>query len=329
MASLVTEILALMFGFNLYIVPAIIGGVIVYMMKFWTCPLITRNGSELTLILGPDKSQVLKVTSRYMPFFTTKKGAYWFGQGKPVKVMQPKRAQKVDKPATSRGDLLSLFSFKKAPRQPKQAQKVDYDDKNFEAAPVPQNKLHIYVQAVNQPIDQLERMDSKLLDLRTHFEKEKQVKNQSVRFPRSSLAFERNWVLMIKDDSYELYPTRERQPVKINFFVRIGIYFATADAQKQAAAGENESAGDLKSLMVKTVAQKLGGDLDKNANFSAAFARKLLREIRWMEREFVNRLIGATNMLPILIMMGAAIAVVAVFFLYPGASGPGPRPLGP
>lgn len=321
MASIGIEILAILYSFNFYIVPFVAMGAVVYLMKMWTCPMITRNPCELAILFGPDRAQVYKVTRRLAPFFTTKDGNYWFGAGKTVAVTQPSKNIK----AAKKG----LFGGRRGKQGPAPTVASREDHEAFKPAPVPKNKLHVFVEGVNQPVDQLDRMETKLADLTVHYRPLKQIKRQTVRFPKVSLAFERNWALIVKNEGYELRPTREKQPHKVNFFVRVGLYIENkAENAKSVAESENTSASDLLSVTIQTVKEKVG-DTEQNANFSAAFARNILRQVRWMERNWIGLLTGASNMLPLLIMAGAAMAVVVIFLMFPQGPGAiGPRPAG-
>jgi hypothetical protein len=52
--------------------------VVVRLLAF---PLITRNPHELVVLLGANKATIRSVVDKHLPFFTLKKGAYWYGDG--------------------------------------------------------------------------------------------------------------------------------------------------------------------------------------------------------------------------------------------------------
>jgi hypothetical protein len=68
----------------IYILPAVLLGGIFGLMRMFTMPLLTRNPHELVIIFGSSKAKVYKVVGRYLPFFLTKKGAYWFSDAAPL-----------------------------------------------------------------------------------------------------------------------------------------------------------------------------------------------------------------------------------------------------
>lgn len=328
--------MAYLYGYNFYIMPGVVAGIMIFLMPMFTCPLITRNPTELAIIFGPDKAKVLKVAKRLRPFFVLPDTVYWFGKAKPVTVMQPKI-----KPKTQRKAISPLSLFRKRPKE-SAAEIARQEHEEMDPAPVPKNNVHVYIQGINQPVDQLERMETKYSDLTAHWKFVKQTKSQGVRFPKISLAFERNWALVVKKDGSELRPTKQPQPQKVNWRTRIGLY-VTKDVwdEMQRASSENATitstststnttsteSGDLLSVTIQKVTD-IVGDVQQNANFSASFARDLLRDIRWMERSFLNKLIGVVDMLPLMIIIGGAVAVIAVLLLYPSGPTVGPRPVG-
>jgi hypothetical protein len=52
--------------------------VVVRLLAF---PLVTRNPHELVVLLGSNKAEVRAVKDKHLPFFTLKRGAYWYGEG--------------------------------------------------------------------------------------------------------------------------------------------------------------------------------------------------------------------------------------------------------
>jgi hypothetical protein len=65
-----------MYGY--YILVAIVPVSYYIWLKIFSFPLITRKPHELLLILTPEKLKIKKIKSRLYPFFTFKRGLYWF-----------------------------------------------------------------------------------------------------------------------------------------------------------------------------------------------------------------------------------------------------------
>lgn len=49
-------------------------------LKIFTFPLITRKSHEFVIMASPESAKIKKITSRIEPFFSFKKGLYWFSE---------------------------------------------------------------------------------------------------------------------------------------------------------------------------------------------------------------------------------------------------------
>lgn len=301
--------------YGLYIIPPgfIIG--ILYIIRYFAFPLLTRNPNELVLMIGPSRVKFYRVTQQMIPFFTLKKGAYWFGEGGEVTV----RKSAVSKIKIYKHDPLGAIFKKKAMIEPIKEEKPDDSKPQYETLPYTRNRLHVYVTAINQEIDELERIDTKVSDVKTHYVPVKQIARHAVQLPPGMLAFHRNWVLTIDQSTGERYlePTKLKQPLKVNFFVRLGIILLPA--QKIAVQTTNPDARQ-QTVTVQMVEQEIGS-IEKNSNYNATFTyenlkmQRLLHSGKWM-----RKLMGQIDIRPILIMMGAVGAIILMFYLYNPAS---------
>lgn len=76
--NIILNILVYLNLYGMYITPTFALGLYYAIMRIFANPLATTNPHELVIIAAPSRVYVTKVTSRYLPFFTFKKGAYWF-----------------------------------------------------------------------------------------------------------------------------------------------------------------------------------------------------------------------------------------------------------
>ena len=76
--NIILNILVYLNLYGMYVTPTFALGLYYAIMRIFANPLATTNPHELVIIAAPSRVYVTKVTSRYLPFFTFKKGAYWF-----------------------------------------------------------------------------------------------------------------------------------------------------------------------------------------------------------------------------------------------------------
>lgn len=60
--------------------PAIFGAIPLVLVRTFAMPLLTRVPHELVIIFSPRRATVLKVVSRYLPYFVHKQRLYWFDE---------------------------------------------------------------------------------------------------------------------------------------------------------------------------------------------------------------------------------------------------------
>lgn len=181
--------------------------------------------------------------------------------------------------------------------------------------------LHVYVDAVNQPIYSLVRNTSKVMDLVVHRGVRPEITGHKLLLP-PRLAFGNNWRLVInpKENTCYWQKTREKQPYKLNFFVRIGVYIIREVKVEVGAASTNSNAETqevLEAVTVQKVVDSVGGVI-KNVNFSSAAAYNLMKQIRFFERMWVPTLLGAMDMRIIVIIL-IMVAGIAVYLMMPKA----------
>lgn len=76
--NVVLNILVYLNLYGYYVTPTFALGLYYAIVRIFANPLVTRNPHELVIIAAPNRVYIAKVVSRYLPFFTHKKGAYWF-----------------------------------------------------------------------------------------------------------------------------------------------------------------------------------------------------------------------------------------------------------
>jgi hypothetical protein len=182
--------------------------------------------------------------------------------------------------------------------------------------------LHIYVDAVNQPVYSLKRNTSKTMDLVIHRGVKTEVAGHKLIIP-PKFAFGNNWKLLIYPETNEAVwqKTREKQPYKLNFFVRMGVYIVRTVRVETGVASTNtnaESQQVLEAVTVQKIVDQVGGTI-KDSNYSSTFAYSLMKNIKHFERMWVATLLGAMDMRIVIILL-VMVAGIAMYFMIPAPS---------
>jgi len=310
------------FLYGVYIIPPGAAFAVAYMIRIWSFPLITRNPHELVIMVNAGKVKIHKVKDNSRPLFTTKKGLYFFAESLPVTI-QHKLTIKTHKP----------LLFKKT-QMPELEQTNEQQLVKLSFA---ENRILLYSQDINQPLTDLTMMKTKIQNILTHYVPTKAVGSHAVQIPASlKWVFWRNWQLEVRSDStIVLQPVRERQPLRVNFFIRMGIVFpskqqqAIKEASTSAAASEKTMQSGDGLLSIQKITQSLG-DIERTSNMSAAFYLDIVKKLRKLHsRKWMMQLTGQFDARLIFIVVGALAAIVLVLFmLQPNMSMLPPAPPG-
>lgn len=270
-----------------YILPAVLIGGVFGFLRLFTMPLLTRNPHELVIILGANKAKIYKVVSRHLPFFLTKRGAYWFSEPKALGhnlihvyfegINQPvyelkRNPDKESHVMSHRDNIVSIKSHTVI---------IPPGVSSFTRNWV----LVIKSEKVGAPVKVGEKME--------------QAENITIKLVPAKVV------------------GLGKQPYKIGFFKHIGVYRLT----EATAEGANTSASkELQSVTVQTIIEKVGGTA-KGMNFSSSFSFRLIRNVRRIERNWQLMLTGGFDpriILALIIMLGM-IAMAYFLFLSPDA----------
>jgi hypothetical protein len=189
------------------------------------------------------------------------------------------------------------------------------------------NLLHVYVDAVNQSIVDLKRNGNKLIDILTHRGLRKEVRGHTVFIPKLS-SFGQNWMLVInpKTGKAVMERTKKTQPLKLNRFMRLGVYFLNEKTVEGAESGNANMA--LQTVTVQKIVGKIEGGIITNTNYSAAFSKDLIMTVRRMERGWVMNLLGSFDPKILVAIIGVVGAGIMAYLLM-GNMGGGIESLGP
>lgn len=324
----IIEFLSLLVTYQWFILAGLIASAYFVLVRLFAMPLLTRNPHELVLILSPGGTKIFKVKERLLPFFSTKHASYWYSEPLKIHVKIPVGKQpKVKKVKKQKGKKMTQEEWDKQltdlnVQEQKQTQEVaqNREVKDLETGSL----LHIFVDAVNQPIYDLKRNPNKVMDLTVHRQVRNEVRKHNVLIP-PTWSFGKNWMIVINGDKAFIERTNKKQPHKVSFLSRVGIY--KVDEVKVGESSTSASTTTLKTVTVQTIIEEVGGLLH-NSNYSASFSRKLIRDIRNYERNWVMILLGLFDWRIIMVLLVAVVIIAAVFLLYkPGdLSGLGPQP---
>lgn len=309
------DVLIFFWVYKFFIIPSVAIGATMYLVRIFAFPLLSRNPCELVVIMGPDRVKIKRVKERLLPYFLHRKGAYWFTDAKTLT-----KVEGVKKKTATRPKKPSRFAKK---QNVLEMPEVTAETQESESRiPFAQNKIHVYVDAVNQPVYDLVRMENKITDITSAHGMARQVKSHSIQIPPSFASFTKNWVLKIYSDHCELEATKIKQPFKVSFLTRLGVVLVG----KEQAVESGNASDVLQSVTVQTVMQKIGS-IEQNANFSASWMFQCIKAVNLLEKNWMRYLTGAMDMRFLLVVIGV-IAVIAMYVLFVGPPTLPPPPAG-
>lgn len=78
--NLFMDILVYLNIYGIYLLVAFFPATYYIWIKIFSFPLVTRKAHELLLVATPEKIHIKKIKSRLQPFFSFRKGLYWFSE---------------------------------------------------------------------------------------------------------------------------------------------------------------------------------------------------------------------------------------------------------
>lgn len=243
-------------------------------LKIFSFPLITRKNHELVLIITPEKIDIKKIRSRIMPFFSFKKGLYWFSE--------------------------------------------PFDDIDS------RNKFHVFIEGINQSLNDIERRDNKLDELLTYTDRIKALSSHSIVLPKDiKKHMNRHFIITLEPNSNQLkiMPTPERQNHRFSFYHTIGFQIQTpVQVEEEIPEIENASSEQPKvvftQLTTQMILQKIKYIQEYNY-FSSFSAFTLSKKIRSINSNFYMWLLGAIDVKILVVLIGVIGAIALVYLGMP------------
>lgn len=297
--------------------------------KLFGFPLLQRWPRELVIMLFPNKVKFGKVNEQYESYFKYKKGIYWFDNplhpvtvtmtpdiiknklGE-IKLRYEELAKKPDRTKKETNEMNSLLKHQ-----------IRMERKQLQVSP--ENQVHVYTHAVNQPVDKMSRKKTKATDLLHNDSNPKKLAGHSIwvmRKPR--LHFHRHFQLIIKqkEGSYYLLPVSERQQFGIGFWHSLGIIMEHEEVQEQGREIEVAGGGMNTPKLIQTeittnVILQFVTEVQSNTNYSARRAFAFLERRHKIEENYSYWVKGNFNMKILLPILGGMVAIgLMMFFLF-------------
>lgn len=311
-----------------YILIGFIPAFYVAVVKLFGMPLLQRWSNEVVVMLYPSKVKFGKITQQYEPYFKYKKGAYWMADPlQPVlhEEVPPKYHAKLDeikekyellaeKPARTNKEEKEMKKLLK--------QQMLIKKKIFTVNPV--NQLHVFTHAVNQPIYDMERRDTKVDEILNNDPKLKKISGHGIWIMQNPKAhFHRHYQLIINPNHtlYTIVPVKNRQQFSMGFWHSIGIVLQkeVEIEQKELEVGGSGGEGKhLEQILVTShVVLQHMKQVQDYQNFSASRAYMLLKRRAKIEEQFIYWITGSINPI-IFVVLGGAVAIIAALYLFLG-----------
>lgn len=306
--------------------------------KLFGFPLLQRWSNEVVIMLYPTKASFGKITQQYEPYFRKGKGIYWYGEPlspeehisirpRNQEIMEKNKLRYEElmaKPEKSKKELKELNSILK--------QEKVLEKRKFVVSPV--NPIHIFTHAVNQPVYNMERRQSKVDEILNNDCRPKNIKPHGVWLLQNpKLHFHRHYLIVVSPDKkrYKLVPVRERQQFSIGFWHSIGISLTQEVPVEQTEQQESSSGSNggktkllLSPVTTNTVLQQMK-EVQDYQNFSASRAYMILFKRRApLETNFEFWISGSTNPVVFLALGGMVAAIAVIFLFFHGMGGSPP-----
>ena len=308
------QILIYMAMYQYYLLALILPTVYLVIVRLFGFPLLQRWKQEVAIILYPTRAKFVKIDNEYQEFFSFKEGAYW--RASPISPIPYEE----EIPVMRNGKQVILKGG-----TPRMRLNVT----------LPENTIHVYTHGVNQAAYDMVRRETKPDELMNTNHKVRPAKSHGIWIMKNFFKhFHKHWVIIIgpNADVYQLIPVKERQHFTLGLFHSLGIQMqkVVENTEVQVEGDvENESTSGQKVVLERITSQTIISKIkhvSENHNFSANTAYRLLKKMNKVERNFVMWITGAFDMRLIVVLAGAAIAVVLVLVMMHGGPSLGPPP---
>ena len=328
-----------------YILVGFVPAFYIAVAKLFGMPILQRWSQEVVIILKPSKVQFGKINNQMEPYIIKGKGLYWLDQPlapkeyqTPIEELPGKVQQRLEKMKerynvlaekkgrTKKDDLEMSKLLKSADRI------IAFNSLRVD----PKNQLHIFTQPINQPVNNMDRRQSKVNELLNNDANIKPIPNHGIwllQNPR--LHFHRHWEVLVHEDStYQLIPVKQRQQFGIGFWHSLGIRMLKKVETEEQQEMENSSGGKGPQLMqtvitTHTVIQQMKS-IQEYQNYSASRAFSILKHRSKIESPYGFKMWveGSFDMRIILLLAGMLAGVGAIFLLLHGGGSPAPPATG-
>ena len=323
-----------------YILIGFVPAFYIAVAKLFGMPLLQRWSNEVVIILKPSKVQFGKITNQMEPYIIKGKGMYWLDSPlspkeyeTPIEELPTKVQVKLDK-LKERYNILSEKKGRTKKDDLEMKRLIRNADRIIKVNSLrvePRNQLHIFTQPINQPVNNMERRQSKVNELLNNEANIKPIPNHGIwllQNPR--LHFHRHYQIQVNpDNTYQLIPVKQRQQFGIGFWHSLGIVMLKEVQQEEAKEMENSSGGKGPQLMqttitTHTVIQQMKS-IQEYQNYSASRAFSILKHRARIESPYGFKMWieGAFDMRIILLLAGMVAGVALIFMMLHGGSSPG------
>lgn len=322
-----------------YILIGFVPAFYIAVAKLFGMPLLQRWSNEVVIMLYPTKVKFGKITQQMEPYFKYKKGVYWMGeplQPQDYQDLLPIHQDKLDGIRKKYEELAKKEDRTKKEEKEMQSllkQQMKVQKRVLTVNPV--NPIHIYSHAVNQPIYDLDRRQTKVDEILNNNPNPKKIANHGIWLMQNpKLHFHRHYQLIISPSMthYMLVPVKERQQFSIGFWHSIGIIMekevkVEGETEIEGVAGGSKSKVIHTAVTTHSVLQQMKFVQDYQ-NFSASRAFMLLTRRAKIESPYgFNAWIQGSFDARILLVLAGLVGCIAVIFLmFHGGGGSVPAP---
>src|SRR6185312_900334 len=333
-----------------YILVGFVPAFYIAVAKLFGMPLLQRWKNEVVIMLYSIKVKFAIINEQPDPYFKYGKGIYWFDQPLKPTTFEPSIDDLPPKIQTKLNELKTKYQtlVDKKGRTKK-------DDKDMKTLVKqgdrllaqglrvePKNTIHVFSHAVNQPINKMERRQSKIAEIINNNPNPKKIPGHGIwLLENPKLHFHRHWQLIINpDDTYQLIPVKDRQQFGIGFWHSLGVILNEEVIEEQEVQeSEAGSSGGVRKMIQTFVTTNLVLKQTKVVqsyqNFSASRFFTILQRRAKIESPYgFNMWVQGTFDMRIILLLGGLLAGVAMIFLMfhgggTGAAAPatGGRPL--
>lgn len=316
-----------------YIMISFIPAFYIAIVKLFGMPLLQRWSKEVVIMLYPTKVKFARIDEEHDPYFLYKKGIYWKSEtlqpvgieGLPEKYQAKLEEKKLRYEELMAKDVKTKKEVREIKRLLKEQKRIE--KKKLTVNPI--NPIHIFTHAINQPIYNPERRETKGQEILFNNCRPKHIKGHGIWIMQNpKLHFWRHYQLVVLkgNSGYKLIPVKERQPHSIGFWHSLGVLMETEVEVETPAEIEVASGGSGKRLVQQLITTEVILTRLKEVQdyqfFSASRAYALLKRRMKLEPNFIYWITGSINPLVIIILIGMVAAIAAMFLFLHGSSPP-------